>query len=402
MTRSRSISGTICLAAICVPLLIAPFRFTQSLDFVRTLENRTPHEIPAIESPANLIDANWWSKVSRAIEDRVPYRQQVIALSRSINPSNAKASESKKVVRGIAQDDYQWLFFRKSLAEDLGTLEETKQAIDAIEHFIANNTFKADLFIIVAPNKVTIYPEKLPEDLQAQYAQSKEQRNLLTRYFAKPDAPYLIDIWTPIFSAKQSTDKLLYEPAGSHYNSLGAMILAKAMIDAADPTLWDESEIIEEWTKTDIPDIAKIIGDWDMKETNTRLQIHRPGIEIVELWQTPHKKGATLDTPRQVNNPDFLSINEVSYYNRRHVINRPIAGPEAEPLIPGKTLILFDSFIGHYLHPTLAQFFEEVDFIHIGTVDQAFLIEALNTYDRVYFQSAERHIIPRAIEFFGD
>ncbi len=396
--RSRTISGTICLAAICLPIIIAPFRLTQSLDFVRTLENRTPNEVPPINSPRDLIDAQWWAKVSKAIEDRVPYRQQVIAFNRTINPSNAKAVESKKVVRGIIEGDNQWLFFRKSLAEDLGTLDETKQAIDSIEHFIANNTFNADLFIVVAPNKVTIYPEKLPDNLQAQFAQSQEQRNLLTTYFANPDAPYLVDIWTPIFAAKQTSDELLYEPAGSHYNSLGAMILAKAMIDAADPTLWNESEIIEEWTKTDIPDIAKVIGDWDMKETHTRLQIHRPGIETVELWKTEQKGGK----PQRVEYQDFLSINAISYYNRRHVINRPSAGPDSQPLIPGKTLILFDSFIGHYLHPTLAQFFEEVDFIHIGTVDQAFLKEALNTYDRVYFQTAERHIIRRAIEFFGD
>ncbi|MGV6813434.1 MAG: hypothetical protein ACWA5W_00330 [Phycisphaerales bacterium] len=396
--HSRTISGTTCLIAICAPLLIAPFQLTQSLDFVRTLENRTPHEFPAAEKPRDLIDATWWSKVSSAIEDRVPYRQQVIALNRTINPSSAKAGKSNKVVRGIAEDGDQWLFFRKSLAEDLGTLEETKQAIDTIEHFMANNTYKADLFIVVAPNKVTIYPEKLPEDLQLQFAQSKQQRALLRDYFARPDTPYLIDIWTPIINAKHSSPELLYEPASSHYNSHGAMILAKAMIDAGDPTLWDDSEIIEEWTKTDIPDIAKIIGDWDIKETNTRLQIHRPGIEIVELWQTAHKKGITADKPTRVDNPDFLTINALSYYNRRHVINRSVG----EQLIPGKTLILFDSFIGLYLHPTLSQFFEDVEFIHIGTVDQAFFKEALNTYDRVYFQSAERHIIPRAIEFFGD
>lgn len=397
---SRTFAGTICLIAIYVPLLIAPFRLTQSLDFVRTLENRTPHEFPLVKKPAELIDANWWSKVSRAIEDRVPYRQQVIALNRTLNSSGAGGVESNKVVRGLAEDGYQWLFFRKSLAEDLGTLDETRQAIGTIEHFIANNTFKADLFIVVAPNKVTIYPEKLPEDLQLQFefAQSKQQRALLRDYFARPDTPYLIDIWTPIINAKHSSPELLYEPAGSHYNSHGAMILAKAMIDAVDPTLWDDSEIIEEWTKTDIPDIAKIIGDWDIKETNTRLQIHRPGIEIVELWQTAHHKGVTADKATRVDDPDFLTINTLSYYNRRHVINRSVG----QRLIPGKTLILFDSFIGHYLHPTLSQFFEDVEFVHIGTVDQAFFKEALNTYDRVYFQSAERHIIPRAIEFFGD
>ena len=389
MSRSRTISGIICLVAICAPLVIAPFQLEASLRFVHDLENRTPNAFPAFEEPNNLLDSGWWASISRAFEDRVPFRKQMVTLDRIINPAKAGDRSNRKVEHGVEN----WLFFRKSLAEDLGTLEETKQAIEAIESFVANTEFKADLFIVVAPNKVTIYPEKLTQASQEKFAQSKAQRELLYTYFAKPDAPYLVDVWTPMFALKESSDELIYEPGGSHYNSLGAMVLARAMIDAADPTLWNDDERIEEWTKTDIPDIAKVIGDWDMKETHTRIQIHRPGIEIVELWDTKPKGGDS----KRINNPDFLSINEISYYNRRHVINRSIS----QPVIPGKTLILFDSFIGHYLHPTLAQFFEDVELVHIGSIDRAFFRQALDTYDRVYFQSAERHIIPRAIEFFG-
>lgn len=382
---------------ICLPIVIAPFRIAQSLSFVHDIENRTPNSFPHLQSASSIIDAAWWSGVSRAIEDRVPFRKQMVTAKRVVFPARSGDHISDKVELGKPG----WLFFKKSLAEDLGTLEETHQAIDAIESFIAENTFKAELFIVVAPNKVSIYPEMLTEESQAKYATSLEQRELLYGYFAKPDAPYLIDVWTPTFALKAVSDELIYEPAGSHYNSLGAMVLARAMIDAVDPSLWDDSQRTIEWEETLVPDIAKLVGDWDMTEDQTRVQIHRPGIEIVELWETEHKKGVTADTPKRVDNPDYLTINKVSYYNPRHVVNRPIAGPNAEPLIPGKTLILFDSFIGHYLHPTLSQFFEEVDLIHIGTVDQAFFKEALDTYDRVYFQTAERHIIRRAIEFFG-
>ncbi len=390
MNRSRTISGIICLAAICAPLAIAPFQLEASLRFVHDLENRTPNAFPALKDPGNLLDSTWWASISRAFEDRVPFRKQMVSLDRTINPVKAGDRSNRKVEHGVEN----WLFFRKSLAEDLGTLEETKQAIEAIETFMTNNEFKADLFIVVAPNKVTIYPEKLTPSSQEKFAQSKAQRDLLYTYFSKPDTPYLVDVWTPMFALKELSNEIIYEPGGSHYNSLGAMVLARTMIDAVDPTLWNDDERIEEWTKTDIPDIAKVIGDWDMKETHTRLQIHRPGIEIVELWDAKPKGGDS----RRIKNPNFLSINDISYYNRRHVINRSVS----QPLIPGKTLILFDSFIGHYLHPTLSQFFEDVELIHIGTIDRAFFLQALDTYDRVYFQSAERHIVPRVIEFFSE
>jgi len=386
--KSRTISGIICLAAIFAPLVIAPFQLRQSLRFVHDLENRTPNAFPELEQPASLLDSDWWASISRAFEDRVPFRKQMVTLDRAINPAKAGDRSSRKVEYGVEN----WLFFRKSLAEDLGTLDETKQGIEAIEQFIESNTFKADLFIVVAPNKVTIYPEKLVESSQAKFALLKDQRELLYSYFAKPDAPYLIDVWTPMLALKESSDELIYEPGGSHYNSLGAMVLARAMIDAVDPTLWNDDQRIEEWTRTDIPDIAKVIGDWDMKETHTRIQLHRSGVEIVELWSTRPRS----NDPKRIDQPNYLSINDISYYYDRHVINRSIS----QPLIPGKTLILFDSFIGHYLHPTLSQFFEDVKIVHISTIDPAFFHDALDTYDRVYFQSAERHIVPRAIEFF--
>jgi len=312
----------------------------------------------------------------------------IVTLERTINPPMSGIGFNRKVELGVGN----WLFFRKSLDQDLGTLEETNQAIAAIEGFVAGNEFKADLFIVVAPNKVTIYPEKLSEPSQAKFATSLPQRELLSGYFASEGKPYLVDVWSPMLALKSSTDELIYEPGGSHFNSIGAMVMAKAMIDAADPTLWNDDERIIEWQEPVVPDIAKMIGDYEHIETHTRIQIRRPGVEFVEL-----RDEQDPENHRAIENPAFLSSNEISYYHPRHAIMRS----ESSPLIPGKTLILFDSFIGHYLHPTLTQFFEDVRFVHIGTADQAYLIDALDTYDRVYFQSAERHIIPRAIEFFG-
>lgn len=389
MNRSRTITGICCLVAVCLPVVIAPFQLERSLGFVHDMENRTPNAFPTLEQPSDLMDSNWWASISRAFEDRVPMRQQMVTIERTLNPPKSGDRANEKVELGVEG----WMFFRKSLDKDLGTLDETKQAIESIEQFVANTEFKADLYIVVAPNKVTVYPEMLTEKSQTKFATSKDQRALLYAYFATPGSPYLVDVWTAMFALKDSSAVLIYEPAGSHFNSLGAMVMAKAMIDAVDSVLWDDNERIEEWTRTDIPDIAKVIGDWDMQETHTRIQIHRPGIEIVELSHTTPKELITT----HIDNPEFLSINDVPYYHRRHVVNRS----DTTTLIPGKTLILFDSFIGHYLHPTLVQFFEDVELVHIGSIEPAFFHDALDTYDRVYFQSAERHIVPRAIEFFG-
>jgi len=387
MPSSRTITGFICLALISAPIIIAPFQLKQSLAFVHDMENRTPNTYPEFTSPSDLADSKWWASVSNAFEDRVPFRKQMITLDKKINPGRSGDHISRKVERGIIDGDNTWLFFRKSVTTDLGTLEDSTNAISTIEHFISTQEFDADLFLVVAPNKVTIYPEMLTPESTNTFAQTKPQRDLIQQWFAEPGYPYRVDIWTPMRERKSAHPELVYEPAGSHFNSHGAMVMAEHIINAIDSSLYDPNQIIEEWTRTDIPDIAKVTGDWDIKETNTRLQIHRPGIKIVELW----------DNETQIQNPDFLTINTTTKYGRKRVKNQSQTGT----LVPGKTLIMYDSFIEHYLFPTLAQYFEEVEFVHLGTINPQEFQESLRSYDRVIFETAERHFVPRSIDFFS-
>lgn len=383
MPRSRTITGTLCLAAICAPIVIAPFRLSQSLAFVRDMENRNPNEFPAIEHGSDLLDSNWWNSVSIAFEDRVPFRKQVVSLNRSIFQGTMNTQISEDVEIGIDN----WLFLGKSINQDLGTIEETQAAINAMDLFLNTYQSKADLYILVAPNKVTIYPEKLKPESQVEYAKSAPHRELMHTWFANSTHKQVIDIWTPMLVAKANSTEQIFESGGSHYNSIGAMVLAKEMINATDPTIWNDNEIVALWTKDQMCDIAKLVGDWNLTETITRLQVKRDGVEIVELW----------DDHTQVANPDFLSIEQIPYEHPIHVINRS----DSDALIPGKTMIILDSYVALYLLPTFAQFFEDVQFVHFKTMTTEYFQEALDTYDRVYFQTAERHLVPRAIMFFG-
>lgn len=382
MTRSRTITGTLCLVAICAPVVIAPFRLAQSLAFVHDMENRNPNEFPSVQQSSDLLDSRWWSKVSVAFEDRVPFRKEIVSLNRAIFPGAMTGQVSDDVEIGIDN----WLFLRKSINQDLGTIEETHAAIDAMESFLNTYQSRADLSILVAPNKVTIYPEKLKPESQAEYAKSAPQRELMHTWFATTPHTQVLDIWTPMLDAKANSTEQIFESGGSHYNSIGAMVLAKEMINATDPTLWEDNEIVSLWTKDQMCDIAKLVGDWNLTETITRLQVKREGVELVELW----------DDQTRIARPDFLSIEKIPYEHPIHVINRS----DTRKLIPGKTMIILDSYVALYLLPTFSQFFEDVQFVHFKTMTPEYFRESLNTYDRVYFQTAERHLVPRAIMFF--
>ncbi len=388
MNRSRTITGTICLIAISAPILIAPFRAQQSLAFVREMENRNPNQFPAVESPRNLIDSSWWSDVSGALEDRVPFRQQMVSLNRKINPPRSGDFIDQKVVEGKEG----WLFFSKSIAEDWGTIEETQRALDLMETYFQEQASDADLFILVTPNKSVIYPEMLSDETQTAFAQSATQRAMIQQWFADRSFEYRIDAWSALTEHKEQTAELLYEKGGSHFNSAGAMVTARELINAIQPGLWNDNEQRVIWSQQELPDISKLIGDWDRTELITRIQIDRPTAELVELYENDVL----------VDNPSYLMIESLDYYGTKHARSQSTSDTPAHGLIEGQTVVIYDSYIGLYLLPTLAQFFEDVRFVHIGTTDAAGLRSFLESADRVIYQTAERHVVRRAATFFGD
>ncbi len=388
MNRSRTITGTICLIAISAPILIAPFRVQQSLAFVREMENRNPDQFPAIESPADLIDSSWWSDVSGALEDRVPFRQQMVSLNRKINPPRSGDFIDQKVVEGKEG----WLFFSKSIAEDWGTIEETRRALDLMETYAQENEFDADLFILVTPNKSVIYPEMLSDETQTAFAESATQRAMIQQWFADRSYEYRIDAWSALTEHKEKTGELIYEKGGSHFNSAGAMVTARHLINAIQPGIWDDEEQRVIWSRQELPDISKLIGDWDRTELITRIQIDRTVVELVELYENDVL----------VENPCYLMIESLDYYGTKHARSRSTSDIPASGLIEGQSVVIYDSYIGLYLLPTLAQFFEDVRFVHIGTTDASELQSFLESADRVIYQTAERHVVRRARTFFGD
>jgi hypothetical protein len=380
MNRSRTIAGLLCLAAIGAPIMLAPMRLGQSLGFVREIENREPNAFPALESTENLLDKRWWGSISLAFEDRVPFRQELISLNRSLLPAGSDIV-SDKIASGIDE----WLFWRNALAKNFGTRERVERASGAMDKFLATLEPDTAFFILVAPDKPTIYPEKLTPDSYAIYETSLDGRTLLHDWFATPDAPHRIDLWTLMLERKAESDQPIYEPGGQHHNSIGAMVMGKAIVDAADtntPALWDDGELVDLWTKTVMPELAKRGGDWARRETYTRSQIVRQGVEVIECT-------------------DCARCIEEKALDRPHRSPHFIAESSTRRLIEGRTLIIRDSFIEMYLEPTLTQFFADVRFIHADDIDHASLLEAMESYDRVYIESVERYFPRRAEHFFS-
>lgn len=383
MPTNRTISGLLALVIICAPLVIAPLRFKQSATFVREIENRKPNRFPKVRAARDLIDAAWWARVSGAIEDRAPFREQAVTLQHIIRKPINDTSRSEDVAAG--KDN--WLFLRTSLTADFVKPERVESSFDIIEQIMAYPERSAEIYFLAPPDKASLYPEQLSRDSFAEYEPSIPMRAALHEWFAKPNQPERIDLFQPMLDAKARSEVPIYGAQSSHCTSVASMVIAREMISSVDPELWDESfvEIRERGTR--VPELARVAGLLHYRETRVEAFVLRPGVNCVALTRNgkPVKKKITDHTIGK-----FVGYNDLHSRSESAKLE----------MIPGKTLIIHDSFVTWYLMPTLSQFYEDIRFVHFRLLTDEILLEAMTSYDRIYFESVERLFSARIQKHF--
>jgi len=127
----------------------------------------------------------------------------------------------------IGKDNY--LFYSKS--KDEKTIEDYQGLISVSEQQIneINDELKKlnqwlsangiDFFLIIAPDKHTIYPEKMPDYISRGSSSATDR---IIPYLVQHNI-YIIDLRGPLKKAKSMNDELYYK-TDTHWNSLGAYI----------------------------------------------------------------------------------------------------------------------------------------------------------------------------------
>ncbi|MFK7883502.1 MAG: hypothetical protein AB8F26_04875 [Phycisphaerales bacterium] len=389
MNRSHIISGTAALIMMAAPLLGSVFWSRDSLSFIRNAEKREPAGWPRPSKPADFFDSVLWQQVNLAINDRIPFRGDLLQLKLDLETRLLKeqllgANGNEQV--GLGRDG--WLFLLQELGGMSGTDDEITFAISKAEAAGENPSWKARLVLVPAPDKNSIYPEQLSPELERQLQPYAAKRERIRNWFASPGLPERLDTWSVFFRAKPNAEEALYEPTGSHHSSYGSMLLARAMIDAANPDLWDDDFVTHVRTLTYQSDLRSLAGWVGRTEDWKRYEVIRPGVELTAFLHN----GELLEgvdrppeTPGAQNKP-------ARYINQS----------DSAELVPGRTLIVHDSFIASYLRPTLRQFFADVTFVHSDTIKPGDLQDALRSFDLVYFEFAERGARPILQGFFTD
>jgi alginate O-acetyltransferase complex protein AlgJ len=186
------------------------------------------------------------------------------------------------------------------------------------------------LVVVIAPNKATIYPDKLPNEIRKIGSQS--ELDILINYTSKHGPPVLIDLRPALLEAREQND--VYYKTDTHWNSYGSFVAYK--------------EIVKLLSQTYPELVPYQLDDYKLKPIGSTYR------DIAGLM------GATY-----IVEPRFFLIPKKSetkwlFFNDDNIPTR--VSYSSDKKLP-KFLMYMDSF-GSPLIPMLAPHFSEATFIH--------------------------------------
>ena len=202
------------------------------------------------------------------------------------------------------------------------------------------------LLIVVAPNKATIYPDKLPEQIKSLPTQSRLDQ-LITNLEAH-HLPIHVDLRPSLRSARANQD-VYFKENNTHWNGYGAFVAYTAIINAL---------------SSSYPDL-KPYGTADLN-----LVAAEPGAGTPDSYFAPvHPFVRTLHFGNK--DPNRILGTEYGYHQFSSI---------SDSKLP--TLLMFhDSFGAYYLNDYLSMNFAESHFIHLRDTPRYLSTQAIQQFD---------------------
>jgi hypothetical protein len=296
------------------------------------IENRPLLEPPAL-SLGSLLDTSWYASVDRFLADNVAVRPLAVRI-RGEAYLRLGGTGNVEVVRGVGP----WLFTIQEIQPrcDLGAadiaaaLDRARAAFSA-----AGQGFR----FVVAPDKHVIYPEMV--DPRTPYGPGCTDDRRAAMEAELDRRAFAVDGWKETLAARRANPDgpLLYFTEDSHWTTTGAVPAIRALIQSLGPDLWRDEDVSAPTSQKVEMELARQMG-LSRSETVPRVRI-RPGVTITRT---------AVALP-------------VETKNARAVYRFTATGDR--PLVPGRTVIVYDSFFGLNMQ-SVAPFFAESIWIHMG------------------------------------
>jgi hypothetical protein len=321
--------------------------------------NLQARKLAAFPSPSvgALLTPDFYAAIGTWIDDRFPFKNVFVDLNARVRVGLFNSSTTADV---ILTQERGWYEHRESILipcrNDTAVAELFNKVISTGR--TAGAAGKTFLFV-VAPQKATLYPEKMTASWSARYDCALQKMQELSGLIDAAGEPFIFNSWKPMLESKRTDSSLLLSiPQDTHWTSAGSALVAEQMIDRLRPGLWEDASV-QRVDKLMFGDLTRKLGIYDRRPVPLAI-VRRSGVQ-------------TEQTDRL-----FVSGNLIRTYE----------STGTKPLLPRATII-HDSF-GLNLLRQLPPFFERIDFVHVGTVQSEEALGRIRDSEIVIVLVAER------------
>ncbi|MBG84580.1 MAG: hypothetical protein CMJ40_08545 [Phycisphaerae bacterium] len=322
MKNDRSIFACLFLLILMLPapLVLLGLRGDTSME-ARSASDYPKLALTSILKPEEL------QSLSNALEDRMPLRSHLVNFRSLLAHSGFSANPFHQVVIGKNG----WLYLAETF-ESHCTPDEHAIVWNRITE-VAEILEECDikLLLILVPDKATVHPEGIPEWMGETHLANIVMKTALQNGLEE-SRDWFIDM-SPVLEQARSRNQNenLYHKTDTHWNWTGARLFFERLINELQPDLFDPSEI--------------------------RLAFEKPA-----NFDLDRLSGSAIQRPRKYYFPDRSGIKVVPEQESQYMVVTSARGP-ANRLIPGRTLIIRDSFWDSY--PNIgAAYFQQLTSIH--------------------------------------
>ncbi len=319
--------------------------------------NRALATFPAL-SGKGVSDGTYFSAVDAYLDDNLPVRPAVIEAKAEFDYQVLGVSSNPSVV--VGRDG--WLFFDQEVAPTCN--KDAATVLQQMDGFAATvGTASRSFYFTIAPDKRTIYPEQLPASLQGVETCTDHERPAMRSGMARRPQT-TIDLWGPVDAARESSGSTpIYWPKDTHWNTIAAIAAVRTIVQSIDAAAWSESDVVSlAESQPHGDDLMHLMGIAD-SVVMPAVTVSRPGQQI-QAVPPSGPVGFGEATQR------FVSEGTA-------------------PVIPGRTLIVGDSFFDVAL-PLLAPWFQDLTFVSPARITCPEVLDQLTDYETIIVEQVER------------
>ncbi len=337
-----------------------------------------------LSAPSRLPD-----KVSASFDDNFGFREVLIdGYAALLYKLFRKTINQERVVAG--KDDFFFLgnYFSQVIDANRGRLKITDRKIHSYVEALLCRQRAAErqgieFYLAVAPNKHSIYPEKLPP-----WCNPKKAGNLYDRFYLQAEKSdlNLIKIKDRLLFLKPQYGEMLYQKSDSHWTDLGAYIAAKEVL-----THFGDAKVCLPANLSSL-EHARFYKFGDLLTMARITSLFGPEDFYNEFLKWPESTGSLSMKsllPDAVSN-SFSSVPDnfqIAYLNDCIIKNNRVKSGL-------KCLFLRDSFCTQ-MSPFFNQAFSEIIYLHYEKAENSNFSELLERFkpDMVVFEFVERQLL---------